>query len=79
MLDSLLISSFASELKPGVFLYLQSEKRFIYAHIVKRIEDHIAVVFIHEEDLEGNVMVDVFDLDKDAIVDYYDPRTINYN
>ena len=79
MLDSLLISSFASELKPGVFLYLQSEKRFIYTHIVKRIENHIAVVFIHEEDFEGNVMVDVFDLDKDAIVDYYDPRTINYN
>ena len=79
MIDNLLTTSLALDLKAGVFLYIEHEKRFIYCHHVSIDRGSVKVLFIHTETPDGDVQVDVFDLDHDAIVDYFQPCTINYN
>lgn len=79
MIDNLLTTSFALELKAGVFLYIEHEKRFIYCHHVSIDSDSVKVMFAHTETDEGHVQADIFDIEHDAIVDYFQPCTINYN
>ena len=79
MIDNLLTSTFASELQPGVFLYIANEHRFAYIHYIERNEGQTELYFAHTETVEGSVYVDVFLLDDDAIVDYFEPCKINYN
>jgi len=79
MIDNLLTTSFAQDLKPGVFLYLHEEKRFVYIHYIERYEDSVLAAFAHTEVGEGNVQVDIFDIDKDALVEYFEPCQIQLN
>jgi len=79
VIEELLTKGFAFELNPGVFLYIENEKRFIYIHHIERSEGNTEIYFAHTDYGDGNIQVDVFLLDDSAIVDYFEPCKIQYN
>jgi len=79
MVDDLLTTGFANDIQPGVFLYLPNEHRFVYIHYIERKDGQTEIYFAHTETERGTVYVDVFIVDDDSILDYFEPCKLNYN